>query len=260
MLFFLIVASIQLHLIHARESRGEGEHQGQHERRGLQNPFLVPTVNSHFEIGTHKYRCHGRCGRFNGLWATCHCDAVCDINHDCCEDYARACVSCSDAQFKCRNGAQCIDDRWKCDGTFECNDGSDESGCPCGGDSDCPMRGQSCHEGQCVFAICAAGDSSCLCGNQNGDIVYCSRYAGCVVDNENRGECVMICTVGDTNCLCGKPPMTSPTKACRCEEPQTCQLGKENERECKTDLGVGTETKKRVPAIRYSLDFFDIGK
>lgn len=36
-------------------------------------------------------------------------------------------VTCANWQFKCENGQQCIHFMGKCDGRFDCNDGSDES-------------------------------------------------------------------------------------------------------------------------------------
>ncbi|KAK7080826.1 hypothetical protein SK128_017447 [Halocaridina rubra] len=39
-------------------------------------------------------------------------------------------VTCEGAKFKCTSSAQCIPYEWKCDGREECDDGSDEEGCP----------------------------------------------------------------------------------------------------------------------------------
>lgn len=37
--------------------------------------------------------------------------------------------SCPDSQFRCSNGIQCIERRYRCDERTDCNDGSDEDNC-----------------------------------------------------------------------------------------------------------------------------------
>jgi low density lipoprotein-related protein 2 len=39
-------------------------------------------------------------------------------------------ITCSANQFKCADLRQCIEENYKCDGIPDCNDGSDELGCP----------------------------------------------------------------------------------------------------------------------------------
>ena len=39
-------------------------------------------------------------------------------------------TNCSSYQFQCTSG-DCVSSNYKCDGDRDCNDGSDELGCPC---------------------------------------------------------------------------------------------------------------------------------
>ena len=39
---------------------------------------------------------------------------------------------CATGEFQCPNGGKCIPNSAVCDGTYDCNDGWDEIGCPIG--------------------------------------------------------------------------------------------------------------------------------
>ena len=46
--------------------------------------------------------------------------------HDSCVSFNRLLVTCRDYQFACANQQKCIPASYRCDGNFDCSDGSDE--------------------------------------------------------------------------------------------------------------------------------------
>nr|XP_006821841.1 PREDICTED: basement membrane-specific heparan sulfate proteoglycan core protein-like [Saccoglossus kowalevskii] len=117
-------------------------------------------------------------------------------------------INCSPGEFQCQNQLQCIDERRRCDGRSDCNDGSDEQlpSCPvrcnsqeftcadlrrcipiiqhCDGTNDCADNSDeyNCPE------VCITGQFQCLSGQCIGSIQYCDGYQDCP-DNSDEADC-----------------------------------------------------------------------
>merc|ERR1719427_1364176 len=59
------------------------------------------------------------------------------------------CERCAIGMLKCRSSCKCYDESYKCDGTYDCNDNSDEESCNLQFDKDeCP--GFVCQDKTCI--------------------------------------------------------------------------------------------------------------
>ncbi|KAM9425856.1 low-density lipoprotein receptor-related protein 2 [Pholidichthys leucotaenia] len=116
--------------------------------------------------------------------------------------------SCGSDEFQCTDG-QCIDIEWRCDGTFDCADNSDELNCPhpscssdkfqcvssgeciplefiCDGDEDC-LDGSD-EQRACDGRTCSSDQFTCDDGQCLPFKYYCDHVKDCV-DNSDEKNC-----------------------------------------------------------------------
>uniref|UniRef100_A0A3B4ZUY4 Low-density lipoprotein receptor-related protein 2-like n=1 Tax=Stegastes partitus TaxID=144197 RepID=A0A3B4ZUY4_9TELE len=116
--------------------------------------------------------------------------------------------SCGSGEFQCTNG-QCIDTDWRCDGTKDCTDDSDELNCPppsctaqefkCVTSGECISQGfvcdgeEDCVDGSdeqrtCGDRTCSPGQFTCREGQCIPGKYKCDRVKDCV-DNSDESNC-----------------------------------------------------------------------
>ncbi|XP_071952274.1 uncharacterized protein [Antedon mediterranea] len=104
------------------------------------------------------------------------------------------CPRCPDGSFECSNNRNCISDDLKCDGSADCDDGSDESNCV---PPTCSMTEFTCETGSCIAAaLMCDGNDDCSDGSDEFEEI-CSERVMCYVNN---GGCEDLCI--DSLCQC----------------------------------------------------------
>lgn len=164
-----------------------------------------------------------------------HCDGYFDCRSRKDEEGCTG-VSCRLDQFRCANGAKCIDATMKCNHKDDCGDGSDEQGC-----SKSPMLGEKfkhthifhchlfsdfppCHNEQfrCANALCIPAH------------FYCDGYHDCA-DESDEANCTAI-ACPDNKFLCpkggrnGEPKCIARTQLC--DGKRDCEDGSDEEKAC----------------------------
>ncbi|XP_041433100.1 low-density lipoprotein receptor-related protein 2 isoform X2 [Xenopus laevis] len=127
--------------------------------------------------------------------------------------------TCSSESFRCSNG-RCIPLSWRCDGTADCADNSDEVGCPprtCSatqfrcGDGDCIIRSwvcddeEDCDDGSdeqhCPGRTCSAQQFTCSSGQCIPGAYRCDRMKDCTDGADERNCQYPVCT--ELSCASG---------------------------------------------------------
>ena len=113
-----------------------------------------------------------------------------------------AILQCTGEQFKCRTG-RCIRARWRCDGDFDCEDGSDESECESKPETECQSGTFRCRDGFCVpLAQVCNGAPNCPDGSDEDTNSTC--IADTLPCQENGLPCQHLCvaTTSGHHCAC----------------------------------------------------------
>ncbi|XP_069976854.1 very low-density lipoprotein receptor isoform X22 [Penaeus vannamei] len=139
-------------------------------------------------------------------------------------------VTCSPDKFECPNKEKCIPLSWCCDGTVDCDDGSDEAPdiCP---EKSCKQNEFQCRDGKCIpHRWQCDGDGDCD-DKSDEDSQYCEVTKCTGVSSEHwlcgSGECIPLAwhCDEDWDCKDGSDELNCPNATCTSEQ-FTCALGK----------------------------------
>ncbi|XP_059387967.1 low-density lipoprotein receptor-related protein 2 [Carassius carassius] len=126
---------------------------------------------------------------------------------------------CTSGQFQCSNG-QCINQDWRCDGTKDCTDDSDEQNCPL---PTCSSQQFKCLTGEeCIpLAFVCDGESDCtdgsdeqrVCGGQTCSSDHFTCREGQCIPKQYRCDHVSDCVDNSDENNCNYPACTEKTCA-----------------------------------------------
>ncbi|XP_069976853.1 very low-density lipoprotein receptor isoform X21 [Penaeus vannamei] len=149
-------------------------------------------------------------------------------------------VTCSPDKFECPNKEKCIPLSWCCDGTVDCDDGSDEAPDICPGkgtakrkktEKSCKQNEFQCRDGKCIpHRWQCDGDGDCD-DKSDEDSQYCEVTKCTGVSSEHwlcgSGECIPLAwhCDEDWDCKDGSDELNCPNATCTSEQ-FTCALGK----------------------------------
>uniref|UniRef100_A0A915DGL5 HAT C-terminal dimerisation domain-containing protein n=1 Tax=Ditylenchus dipsaci TaxID=166011 RepID=A0A915DGL5_9BILA len=177
------------------------------------------------------------------------CDGEADcVDHsdenDCPTTSTNRNVTCSDKEFKCKNGAQCISSYWRCDGDADCFDESDEKDCDTSKAIKCSATQKMCANAkECVdIDVICDGNSDCTDGS---DELNCTTVAKAITCNKEfefqcPNETPMKCIPYSNLCRSGMPNNDCTIKSVCNTEIVNCNTTIDNYCECRK---MGTKGK-----------------
>jgi len=122
------------------------------------------------------------------------------------------CERCAIGMLKCRSSCKCYDESYKCDGTYDCNDNSDEESCNLQFDKDeCP--GFVCQDKTCISnsQVCD-GIFDCPGDDVSDEQVACDLHCSTEEFTCKNGQCISLHSYCDgiTNCGDGSDETSCP--------------------------------------------------